>query len=188
MKWFKKLIQPVEDTGGAAEKMGVKFGKVLAQIIIKVTDLIKKMFQFGAKIADMLSLGMLSKTGTTQKAIAKHSQIIRDHLPHSPAKIGPLKDLHKVKLIETIAATIKPAPLFAAMNKALSFKSKPLSMGNSRQGSSSGSVSIHYNPNISINGASPQLKEDFAKMLKQHKDEILKMIQAENHRQARLAY
>ena len=186
--WFKKLIQPVEDTGGAAEKMGVKFGKVLAKIIIKVTDLIKKMFQFGAKIADMLSLGMLSKTGNTQKAIAKHSQIIRDHLPHSPAKIGPLKDLHKVKLIETIAATIKPAPLFAAMNKALSFKSKPISMGNPRQGSASGSVSIHYNPNISINGASPQVKEDFAKMLKQHKDEILKMIQAENHRQARLAY
>ncbi len=56
------------------------------------------MFEFGAKIADMLSLGMLSKTAKTQEAIGKHTQIIRDHLPHSPAKMGPLKDLHKLKL------------------------------------------------------------------------------------------
>ena len=25
--WFKKLIKPVEDTGGAAENMGIRFGK-----------------------------------------------------------------------------------------------------------------------------------------------------------------
>lgn len=187
-EWFKKLIQPVEDTGGAAEKMGVRFGKILAQIILKVSDLIKKMFQLGAKIADFLSFGMLSKTANTQKAIGKHAQIIRDHLPHSPAKMGPLKDLHKVKLIETIAATIRPAPLFSAMNKALSFKAKPISMRNSRQGNIGGTVSIHYNPNVSINGASPQAKEDFTQLLKQHKDEILKLVKAENQRQVRLAY
>lgn len=186
--WFKKLIQPVNDTGGAAEKMGVKFGKVLAQIIIKVTDLIKKMFQFGAKIADFLSLGMLSKTTETQKAIGKHTQIIRDHLPHSPAKTGPLKDLHKIKLIETIAATIKPAPLFSAMNKALSFKTNPISMGTPRQSGSAASVSIHYNPIISINGAATQAKEDFAKMLKQHTSEIEKIVKNAQSRNMRLAY
>ncbi|MDD3012620.1 MAG: phage tail tape measure protein [Candidatus Gastranaerophilales bacterium] len=185
-EWFKKLIQPVNDTGGAAEKMGVKFGKVLAQIILKITDLIKKMFQLGAKVGDFLSFGMLSKTGKTQQAIGKHAQIIRDHLPHSPAKMGPLKDLHKIKLIETIAATIKPAPLFAAMNKALSFKSTPISM--SRQGSSGGTISIHYNPTISINGASPQAKEDFAQMLKQHSSEIEKIVKNAQSKNMRLAY
>lgn len=186
--WFKKLIQPVNDTGGAAEKMGVKFGKVLAQIILKITDVIKKMFQFGAKIGDLLSLGMLSKTTETQKAIGKHTQIIRDHLPHSPAKIGPLKDLHKVKLIETIASTIKPAPLFTAMNKALNFKAKPISVNASGYGNSGGSISIHYNPTVSINGASPQAKEDFIQMLRQHKDEILRLVRTEKQKQMRLAY
>lgn len=186
--WFKKLIQPVNDTGGAAEKMGVKFGKVLAQIILKVTDLIKKMFQFGAKVADMLSFGMLSKTGKTQQAIGKHAQIIRDHLPHSPAKMGPLKDLHKVKLIETIASTIKPAPLMTAMNKALTFKSKPISMANMKQGNSGGTVSVHYNPTITINGATPQAKEDFARMLKQHSSEVERIIKNAQARNMRLAY
>lgn len=183
--WFKKLIQPVEDTGGAAEKMGVKFGRVLANIIIKVTDLIKKMFSLGAKISDFMSMGILSKSGKTQAAIAKQAQIIRDHLPHSPAKVGPLKDLHKIKLVETIAASIKPAPLFSAMNKALSFKAKPISM--SRQGSSN-TISIHYNPTVSINTDSQQAKEDFSKMLKQHSSEIEKIIKNAQNRQMRLAY
>ena len=168
--------------------MGVKFVKVLAQIILKITDLINKMFQFGAKVADFLSFGMLSKTGQTQKAISKHAQIIRDHLPHSPAKIGPLKDLHKIKLIETIAATIKPAPLMSAMNKALSFKSNPKSMTSSRQGNSGAGISINYSPTVNISGASQQEKEEFLIMLKQHKDEILRIVKAEKQRNVRLAY
>jgi TP901 family phage tail tape measure protein len=186
--WFKNLLKPVEDTGGAAEKMGIKFGKVLAGIILKVTDLIKKMFELGAKVADFLSFGMLSKTTQTQKAISKHAQIIRDHLPHSPAKMGPLKDLHKIKLIEQIAATIKPAPLVSAMNKALSFKTKPITMSNSKQGNSGGTVSIHYNPIVTLNGSTPQDKEEFLQILKQHKDEILRMVKSEKIRQERLAY
>ncbi len=186
--WFKKLLKPVEDTGGAAEKMGMRFGKVLAQIILKVTDLVKKMFQLGSKIADFLSFGMLSKTDQTQKAIAKHTQIIRDHLPHSPAKMGPLKDLHKVKIAETIAATIKPLPILTAMNKALSLSSKGLK-GNVARGNVGGSsTTINYSPNISIDNASPTAKADFAQMLKKHKDEILKIVKAENQRQVRLAY
>jgi len=51
--------------------------------------------------------------------IGKHAQIIRDYLPHSPAKTGALKDLNKVKIIETIVSTMKPQPLVNAMNKNL---------------------------------------------------------------------
>jgi hypothetical protein len=36
---------------------------------------------------------------------------IRNFLPFSPAKEGPLRDLHKIKIVETIADTIEPAPL-----------------------------------------------------------------------------
>ena len=125
--WINNLLKPVDDTGNAAEKMGLRFGKALSLIFLKITDLIKKIFDLGAKIGEVLSFGLLSKTGKTQQAIAKHAQIIRDHLPHSPAKVGPLKDLHKIKLVETIAATIKAAPLNAALNKALSLKPNTIS-------------------------------------------------------------
>ena len=185
--WFKKFIKPVEDTGGAAEKMGVKFGKAIAGIIVKIVELITKVFEFGKKIGDMLAGGILSKIGKTKEAIGKHAQIIRDHLPHSPAKTGPLKDLNKVKIVETIASTIKPFPLMAAMSKSLGFVSSGLK-GNVARGKSgvSAPITVNYNPTVNLGGNAS--KDDFAKMLKQHKDEIVRIVKLETERQMRLAY
>ena len=185
--WFKKFIKPVEDTGGAAEKMGVKFGKAIAGIIVKIVELITKVFEFGKKIGDMLAGGILSKIGKTKEAIGKHAQIIRDHLPHSPAKTGPLKDLNKVKIVETIASTIKPFPLMAAMNKSLGIVSSGLK-GNVERGKSgvSAPITVNYTPTVNLGGNAS--KDDFAKMLKQHKDEIVRIVKLETERQMRLAY
>jgi hypothetical protein len=186
--WLKKLFTPVNDVGGAAEKMGVKFGKAIANIILKLANLVQKAFEFGAKIGDMLTFGLLSKTGKTQAAINKHAQIIRDHLPHSPAKTGPLKDLHKVKISETIASAIKPLPIVAAMNKALSFKSTALKPDVRGANGGNSSTMIHYNPVVTISGASKGAKDDFLALLKKHKEEILTMVRKENERKMRLAY
>lgn len=184
--WFKKLIKPVEDTGGAAEKMGVRFGKAIANIIVKIVELITKVFEFGRKIGDMLANGILSKLGKTKEAIGKHAQIIRDHLPHSPAKTGPLKDLHKVKIVETIASTLKPLPLMNAMNKTLGVFSGGLK-ANVRGGSSApASIVVTYNPTITISGT--ESKEEFLKMLKKHKDEVVNIIKREFERRERVAY
>ena len=184
--WFKKLIKPVEDTGGAAEKMGVRFGKAIANIIVKIVELITKVFEFGRKIGDMLANGILSKLGKTKEAIGKHAQIIRDHLPHSPAKTGPLKDLHKVKIAETIARTIKPMPIVSAMNKALNFASTPFNakVGNLKTGGSS--VVVHYSPTITISGS--ESKEEFAKLLRKHKDEVISIVRKEQERSERVKY
>ena len=54
--------------------------------------------------------------------------------------------------------------------------------------SNASSTSITYAPNVNISGGTPQAKEEFTQMLKQHKDEVLRIIKAENQRQARLAY
>ena len=184
--WFKKLVKPVEDTGGVAEKMGVRFGKAIANIIVKIVELITKVFEFGKKIGEMLAGGILSKIGKTKDAIGKHAQIIRDHLPHSPAKTGPLKDLHKIKISETIADAIKPMPIIKAMNNALNLKTGG-TKANVR-GASSGSVVINYNPTINLSGSTPSAKDDFAQMLKKHKEEILNLVRKENERMLRLAY
>jgi hypothetical protein len=45
---------------------------------------------------------------------------------------------------------------------------------------------IHYSPTISMpNGSN---KEEFSKLLKQHKDEVLNLIRKEYERKERLAY
>ena len=185
--WFKKLIKPVEDSGGAAEAMGVKFGKAIADIILKVAKLVAKIFEFGQKIGDMLAKGIRSKKKDTEGAINEHAQIIRDHLPHSPAKVGPLKDLNKLKIIETIVSTMKPAPLINAMNKNLGLMMSGMKTnGRIGVGVSGGSFVINYSPTISMpNGAN---KEEFVKLLKQHKDEVVSLFKRELERKERLAY
>ncbi len=184
--WFKKLIKPVDDTGGAAEKMGVRFGKAIANIIIKLVELVTKVFEFGRKIGDMLANGILSKLGKTKEAIGKHAQIIRDHLPHSPAKTGPLKDLHKVKIAETIAGTIKPMPVVSAMNKALNFVTTPFNAKVSNARTGAASIVVNYSPTITISGS--ESKEEFAKMLRKHKDEVVSIMKREKERLERVKY
>lgn len=186
--WFKKLIQPVEDTGGKAEAMGVRVGKAIAEIIVKLTELVAKAFECGRKITSMLAEGIMSGLAKVKNCIVKVAQVIRDHLPHSPAKTGPLKDLNKVKIVETIASTIKPMPLKNAMTKTLSFMTNgTLNVSKGKIGTSSGaSFVVQYNPTITISGT--ESKEEFVKLLKRHKDEVVNIMKREFERKERLAY
>ena len=186
--WFKKLIQPVEDTGGKAEAMGVRVGKAIAGIIVKLTELVSKAFECGRKITSMLAEGIMSGLAKLKNCIVKVAQVIRDHLPHSPAKTGPLKDLNKVKIVETIASTIKPMPLKNAMTKTLSFMTNgTLNVSKGKIGTSSGaSFVVQYNPTITISGT--ESKEEFVKLLKRHKDEVVNIMKREFERKERLAY
>lgn len=185
--WIKKLFKPVDDVSGAAENMGVKFGRAIASVLVMVTKFIVKLVECGIKIPMMIAKGILSGVGKVTEAIKKVTQSIRDHLPHSPAKTGPLKDLHKIKISETIATAIKPKPISSAIANALNVNSYGLKP-NVRGGISSGSTVINYNPTININGGSNHAKNEFSQMLKQHKDEILRIFKQENERQLRLAY
>ncbi len=184
--WFKKLIKPVEDTGGAAEKMGVRFGKAIANIIVKLVELVTKAFEFGSKITSMLAAGIMSGIAKVKGCISQVAQVIRDHLPHSPAKTGPLKDLHKVKIIETIASTLKPLPLQNAMTKTLGVFSGGLKANVRGRSSAPASIVVTYNPTITISGS--ESKEEFLKMLKKHKDEVVNIIKREFERKERVAY
>jgi len=183
--WIKNLIKPVDDVGGAAESMGVKFGRALANVIVIVTKFVAKLVECGIKIPIMIAQGILSGVHKVTDAIKKVTQSIRDHLPHSPAKTGPLKDLHRVKIVETIASTIRPAPLASAMNKTMGIFTSGYK-ANGRSISSNAPVTINYNPQVSFTGTAT--KEDFNKLLKTHKDEILRIFTQEQNRRLRVAY
>jgi hypothetical protein len=45
-------------------------------------------------------------------------QDVRNHLPSSPAKVGPLSDIHRLKFGETIASSIRAEPMVRAMRNA----------------------------------------------------------------------
>jgi hypothetical protein len=72
----------------------------------------------GANIVNTIVDGMKRAANGPVEAMQDIVQKVRNLLPFSPAKEGPLKDLHKVKLAETVASAVRPAPLVNAMSGA----------------------------------------------------------------------
>ena len=70
-------------------------------------------------IAFMRTLAEGIRAGAAQaiEATRETVQAMRDHLPHSPAKIGPLSDLDRVRFSETVAGAVRPAPAVAAVHR-----------------------------------------------------------------------
>ncbi|WP_245952761.1 phage tail tape measure protein [Chitinophaga skermanii] len=109
---------------------------------------------------------------------------IRDHLPFSPAKIGPLKDIHKIKLVETIAGSIKPSPLLTAFKNTLNTVSNflfPKTSTHSIPTTANSSVNITINVN-GINNSS-----DVDKIKDVMRREIGKILKEQAFQQDRIA-
>jgi hypothetical protein len=112
---------------------------------------------------------------------------VRNLLPFSPAKEGPLRDLHKIKLVETIAATIKPAPLVNATSNALSSFAGMSSPKPQAQGALGGS--INYSPTINISGAASERdRASFAEQLRAHSAELERMLTGIQQDEIRRSY
>lgn len=102
------LITPVEDTGRAAENMGLRIGRAISGAISYILTLPYQMYQAGANLVNSLWQGIMSVAMKPVEAIQNIAGRIRDLLPFSPAKMGPLADLDRVNIIGTIADAISP--------------------------------------------------------------------------------
>jgi len=154
------------------------------------------LFQAGRKIIESLWNGISSFAMKPVEAVKGIVQKIRNLLPFSPAKEGPLRELHRIKLIETIAEAIKPTPLVTAMTKALEpvkAFAQPLTQP-VRQIlepvrpaiAGAGPVNIQVTQNITLNGAiSDKEKEAIAIDLRRAVEKALNDI---NLGKARRAY
>lgn len=115
---------------------------------------------------------------------------IRELLPFSPAKRGPLRDIHRIKLVETIAGSIKPAPLVGAMSGVIG------TVANMGRPASSGAVPVassrsSFNApiNVTFNGpVSESDKQSFTELLQRHKAELARMMDSISNDRTRLAY
>jgi hypothetical protein len=77
----------------------------------------KKFYEAGANIINSIVDGIKSKFGHITETIEKVTKKIRAYLPFSPAKEGALRDIHKIKLVETIAQSIRVKPVVEAMQR-----------------------------------------------------------------------
>jgi len=151
-----------------------------------------RFYNAGANIVKSIWNGIKAFVNSPVEAIKNMVGKIREYLPFSPAKVGPLKDLHRVRIIETIADTMKPQPMMKAMRRvAATTLIASSAMGGSaapgkRSSGSVGGTTITYAPVIHMGGGGN--KEDFRAMLKTHQGELVKMIEEANRKNNRGKY
>ena len=161
----------------------------------KIVDFVKsipsKMFEAGKNIVNSIWEGMKSVAMAPINFISDLTSGIRDFLPFSPAKRGALRDIHRIKLVETIAASIKPGPAVKAMDKVTTAmavvapKATPLasnSFSSSRSSVSTafGGVTLNFSPSITVNGGGngASMGAEIVEELRKLKPEISRMLKS----------
>jgi TP901 family phage tail tape measure protein len=225
--FVKNLFKPVDDTGKAAENLGLRFGKAIGNFISHILDvkrafnwlktnisefynwtsLPSKLFEGGKKLMEYFASGIMSAINKPIEAVKALAQKIRNFFPFSPAKEGPLRDLHKIKLMETIAQSLSPSPVLQALYKMTSaIKSSLLSLPmpvltpalaglsiggfagrllSASQGSPTPVINLHQTLNISGNVDSKSAKEIANTVSLATKEAIFKAIDEYFRRKAR---
>jgi hypothetical protein len=147
-------------------------------------------FEAGANLMKSLGSGILSAITAPARAISHVADVIRAHLPFSPAKLGPLRDLHRLRIVQTIAETMKPTPVLHAIRRvaAAAMIAAPIlatpiaaaAAGPAAMGASAGVTShgITINHSVVINGTSLS-KEELVAAMRQASRELKKILDDE---------
>lgn len=166
----------------------------------------------GVALMDTMAAGIRARAAVVTAEIQKMAQAVRDHLPSSPAKVGPLSDIHKLKFAETIAQSIRPAPMVKAMRGAaaatlaaasitgatvpvsaqpvagaavrsdVAARSQSASIAQSQTG---GGLHIEYKPTLSLSGDAQSAKADLKKELSAHARHIAQLVDEEQRKRSR---
>ncbi len=78
------------------------------------------MLNAGAALISSLAEGVRSKLAAVGHAMHTVARAMMAYLPRSPAERGPLRELHHVRIVETIAQGIRTGPLLAALGRVAS--------------------------------------------------------------------
>jgi hypothetical protein len=133
--------------------------------------------------------------------IAMESVVTRmpSYLPFSPARVGPLWDLHRVHVAETIAHAIQPAPMLAAMRRvaAIAAVTMPMMIGGAAMpapgaiSSPAGAVVLNYAPHVEIHapgGDTATLEKALMDALDKNRREVYRMLEQVAGRRDRTRY
>ena len=114
----------------------------------------KDFFKAGQSIPMMIAKGILAMATFPVRAIIGIVKKMRNYLPFSPAKEGPFRDLHKVKIVETMVSGMKAGPAVQAMEGVTGAAMRAANGGGLSARGGSGGTTIHFSPTINVSGAS----------------------------------
>ncbi len=153
----------------------------------------------GVAMMQTLAAGIEAGAAKAVAAVHKVTQQMRDYLPHSPAKVGPLSDLDQVRFSETLASAIRPDPAVAAVRSVAAGMAAAIGGGpqigvrgatgmEGSGGAGGGNVSVSYAPNIVIPPGREQDGRYFEQKLREHASYLTDLVRREWRQDARLNY
>lgn len=200
VEWVKKIILNFTPVGLIYQHWGKITGffwsvwenvkKVFGKAVGWVMGLGKRFFDAGKNIVKSIWQGIKNMAHLPVDAIQGIAKKMREYLPFSPAKTGPLRDIHRVKLVETIAMSMKPQALVQAWNKTLT--SFNASVNNSRPqiggggGGAIGGGQMVFAPVIHLNGGAT--KADANMLTKELEKQFEKLMREWQFRNERIRY
>lgn len=191
--FFRGILGNITKQYGGFLNFLKAIGKTIVQIILFpftmvlnfINTVYKSFFMGGKNIVLSLIDGIKSMINAPVELIKGMAKKIRNLLPFSPAKDGPLKDIHKIKLVETIAESIKPSGLLNAMRKTVSGVANFLISPKSTSPHNSG-AGFALTVNINITGAAS--KQDTNAITSSIRKEFEKMMQQYINQKQRISY
>jgi TP901 family phage tail tape measure protein len=182
---------------------------LFSQMVSWFMGLGSKFVEAGSNIMTSLWQGISSKAQMVIDKVKEIAGKVRGYFPFSPAKEGPLRDIHRIKLIETIAASIKPGSLVKAISSTVAAAQlalaplampamampnlSPAKIAPAAQGAAqrSAPITIHFSPQVTVHGQSgdgTDIKGQVMDALKKHEHELVRMIEDVQRRYGRRAY
>jgi hypothetical protein len=150
----------------------------------------------GVHLVEAIAKGIWSVATLPVQALKAVVGKLRNLLPFSPAREVPLRELDRVRIVQTIAETIRLEPLVSAMSTALQpmVSMMPTTVtpgavaGHQGVMAAGGGVTVHYSPRITVNGGGAEAADDWAAAARRHADELVRIIEAKLARRQRLRF
>jgi TP901 family phage tail tape measure protein len=191
------VLVTVAEIGAAVATAGALWATFGSSIRAAVSGWTSWLYTAGAHLMRALADGMKAAALYPVHEVAALAHKIRSYLPFSPAATGPLRDLHRVRIVQTIAESIKPAPMAEAIRRVAQVAAiaVPLEIGGAvapamgaPMGRAGGAVVVNYSPQITVNGVggdSGAVHSTVLSALRQHSHELVNLIDIERGRRAR---
>ncbi len=139
----------------------------------------------GITILKGIGEGLLYSSGLGEVAFAarKVAGLISDHFAgHSPPPLGPLHDIGRIRIVESIAERIKPGPMLSAVGRTAAV----IAMAAPMMGAGpamAGGITIIDNSRITIGAGADS--DAFIKALREHRYELVQEVRREVTRRER---
>ena len=190
------LVLPISVIGTVIAATAAAVATWAPWIVKPIWNLATTLFTAGANIIKALASGIWSAITFPQHAIEAVVTKIRGYLRFSPAHEGPLRNLNRVRIVETIAESIRPGPALAAIRRTAAaiaiaapiavapMMTAPALAGAARGAPGGGTVvNIQYSPTFNIPpGTNAQ---EWLAAARQHARELKEIIESRNAHELR---